>query len=330
MRVCSNCGKSNLPTRKFCIRCGRSLIDIKVEVKRATAPAPEVPEVGRVVTGAPAQAPRASEPPKPVDDDEQWVKPSEVSKDRVRSSSGSSRMTEMEKARAAFERADKVGIDEDGSGVVETRMLRASEVKELMAGVQEMGTSQPTTEDEDDQMVMGPPPIAAPSPKDIETQLLGSHSAYVEKEPEPPVEAPMQSEEMPSTAPSTGFTSARYEETPQAAPAPAPAPAPAVSEIEPAPPTPQKEVTTVMDDVMITTCPSCGEVINIDMFEYPKEIYSAMGAARIKQARFFVVQGKYDEAQKTVRIARSLYMKADDSAGLAEVSKLVDSLARRG
>lgn len=324
MRVCSNCGKSNLPTRKFCIRCGRSLIETKVEVKRATAPAPEVPEVGRVVTGAPAQASRASEPPKPVDDDAQWVKPSEVSKDRVRSSSGSSRMTEMEKARAAFERADKVGIDEDGSGVVETRMLRASEVKELMAGVQEMGTSPPTTEDEDDQMVMGPPPIAAPSPKDIETQLLGSHSAYVEKEPEPPVEVPMQSERMPSTAMSTGFASARYEEAPEAAPAPA------VSESKPAPPTPQKEVTSVMDDVMITTCPSCGEVINIDMFEYPKEIYSAMGAARIKQARFFVVQGKYDDAQKTVRIARSLYMKADDSTGLAEVSKLVDSLARRG
>lgn len=328
MRVCSNCGKSNLPTRKFCIRCGRSLIETKVEVKRATAPAPEVPEVGRVVAGAPAQEQRISEPPKPVDDDEQWVKPSEVSKDRVRSSSGSSRMTEMEKARAAFERADKVGIDEDGSGVVETRMLRASEVRELMAGVQEMGTTAPTSEDEDDQMVMGPPPIAAPSPKDIETQLLGSHSAYVEKQPEPAVETPMESDGMPSTAPSTGFTSARYEEIPEAPPAPAPAPA--VSESKPAPPTPQKEVTSVMDDVMITTCPSCGEVINIDMFEYPKEIYSAMGAARIKQARFFVVQGKYDDAQKTVRIARSLYMKADDSAGLAEVSKLVDSLARRG
>ncbi len=320
MRVCSNCGKSNLPTRKFCIRCGRSLIDTKVEVKRATAPAPEVPEVGRVVTGATTQESRAPEPPKPVDDDEQWVKPSEVSRDRVRSTSGSSRMTEMEKARAAFERADKVGIDEDGSGVVETRMLRASEVKELMAGVQEMGTSVPASAEEDDQMVMGPPPIAAPSPKDIETQLLGSHSAYVEKEPA--AEVPMESEEMPSTAMSTGFTSARYEEPPQAAPA--------VSENTPASPTPQKEVKSVMDDDMITTCPSCGEVISIDMFEYPKEIYSAMGAARVKQARFFVVQGKYDEAQKTVRVARSLYMKADDSAGLAEVSKLVDSLARRG
>ncbi len=324
MRVCSNCGKSNLPTRKFCIRCGRSLLDTKVEMKRATAPAPEVPEVGRVVTGAPAQESRRAEPPKPVDDGEQWVKPSEVSRDRVRSSSSSSRMTEMEKARAAFERADKVGIEEDGTGVVETRMLRASEVKELMAGVHEMGTSPPTSEYDDDQMVMGPPPIAAPSPKDIEAQILGSHSAYVEKEPEPANEAPMVSEEMPSTATSTGFASARYEEAPEASPAPA------VIENKPAPPTPQKEVTSVMDDDMITTCPSCGEVISIDMFEYPKEIYSAMGAARVKQARFFVVQGKYDEAQKTVRIARSLYMKADDSAGLAEVSKLVDSLARRG
>ncbi|MHA2362260.1 MAG: zinc-ribbon domain-containing protein, partial [Candidatus Thorarchaeota archaeon] len=26
MRVCTNCNKSNDPTRKFCIRCGKSLI----------------------------------------------------------------------------------------------------------------------------------------------------------------------------------------------------------------------------------------------------------------------------------------------------------------
>jgi hypothetical protein len=328
MRVCSNCGKSNLDTRKFCIRCGRSLLEKKTEVKRATAPvpAPETPEVGRVVTGATIKESRASEPPKPVDDGEEWVKPSEVSRDRVRSSSGSSRITEMEKARAAFERADKVGIEEDGTGVVETRMLRASEVKALMAGVHEMGTDAPPTEEEDDGMVMGPPPIAAPSPKDIETHLLGTKSAYVDQEQTPAHEEPIETLEGPEmTSPeamSTGFASARYEKASD--------PVPAHSEHRTVIPTPEKETPIVMnDDERVTTCPSCGEVISIDMFEYPKEVYSAMGAARVKQARFFVVQGKYDEAQKTVRIARSLYIKANDSAGLAEVGKLVDSLARR-
>lgn len=38
----------------------------------------------------------------------------------------------MEKAREAFAKAEEVGIQEEGEGIVETRMLRASEVRELM------------------------------------------------------------------------------------------------------------------------------------------------------------------------------------------------------
>jgi len=39
----------------------------------------------------------------------------------------------MEKAKEIFAKADSVGIEEsEGSGVVEPRMLRASEVRELM------------------------------------------------------------------------------------------------------------------------------------------------------------------------------------------------------
>ena len=53
-----------------------------------------------------------------------------------------------------------------------------------------------------------------------------------------------------------------------------------------------------------------------------------MGAARLKQARFLVVQGKNDLAMKELRIARSLFTRAGDSTGLEETSKLVDSLAR--
>jgi hypothetical protein len=69
-------------------------------------------------------------------------------------------------------------------------------------------------------------------------------------------------------------------------------------------------------------------VISIDMFEYPAEVYSGMGEARLKQARYFVVQGNNDDAMKAVRKARSLYEKADDKKGLKDVLKLVESLAR--
>ncbi len=306
MKVCANCGKSNLPTRKFCIRCGRSLITASSKSSTKSRPAPEIPELGRTVTGASMEAGATTEPPPPVDEEEEWVKPSQVPKDRVRTTT-TKRKTELEKAKEAFKRADKVGIDEDGTGVIEARMLRASEVRELMEGVSEMAPATPDVQPSDVPEVT-PPPIEAPSPQAIEEQILGSMSAYVDKPVEPPEEEPF----------SESFTSSRYTEPVTEAPAPA------------VPDMPKDPETALeLTDETITTCPHCGEIVNIDSFEYPKEIYSAMGSARIKQARFFVVQGKYEEAQKVVRIARSLFLKADDTTGLTEVNKLVDSLARR-
>ena len=55
-----------------------------------------------------------------------------------------------------------------------------------------------------------------------------------------------------------------------------------------------------------------------------------LGEARLKQARFFVVQGYPDNAMQAVRKARALYEKADDKKGLKEVLKLVESLAKSG
>ena len=81
---------------------------------------------------------------------------------------------------------------------------------------------------------------------------------------------------------------------------------------------------------LVIACPDCGKVINVDMFEYPKDVYSKMGAARLNQARISVVQGKSDEAMKAVRMARAMYEKADDKKGLKEVLKLVESLAKVG
>ena len=63
-----------------------------------------------------------------------------------------------------------------------------------------------------------------------------------------------------------------------------------------------------------------GRVITIP---YDEEVY-----ARLKQARFFVVQGKYDEARKVIRVARALFAEAHDDNGMQQVDKLIDSLAR--
>ena len=327
MRNCANCGKANQPIRKYCIRCGRSLISKAPRKKKVTQPVPEIGTVTTEETLRKQEEAAAAEVPKPVEDQDQWVKPSEVSKGRVRSTSGTKKMTELEKAQAAFAKAEEVGIEEETSGIVVTRMLRASEVKELMEGVSAMPTAEDTTGDEP---IVGPPPIAAPSPQDLEEQILGSKSAFVDKptvvpEPEPVMPVVENSKVAPELA--TDFTSSKYTEI--------------VAETVPVEPAPVEPAHAPVEEVAaptsadlhydaITACPGCGEVINVDKFEYPREIYSAMGAARMKQARFFVVQGKYEEAQKIVRVARSLFMKAGDDGGIAEVSKLVDSLARLG
>ncbi|MFW9907643.1 MAG: zinc ribbon domain-containing protein [Candidatus Thorarchaeota archaeon] len=325
MRMCANCGKSNLPTRKFCIRCGRSLLTDTKEKKPVAA------KVETKVDTAKAETPAAKTADATDDGEDRWVKPSEVSRDRVRAATGAKRMTELEKARAAFAQAEEVGIEEGDTGVVVTRMLRASEVKELMEGVTAMHGSEVS---EDDEPIVGPPPIAAPSPKDIEEQILGSHSAYVEKKPEPEPMVPSDDARVSATL-SNEFSSSRYDEIEAETISKDDDSETAVfSAVNKPPETPPPATAPLTSESLdydaITACPSCGEIVNIDQFEYPSEIYSAMGSARIKQARFFVVQGKYEQAQKIVRIARSLFMKANDEAGLAEVGKLVDSLARRG
>jgi hypothetical protein len=353
VRTCEKCGKANQPTRKFCIRCGASLLKKaapkeKAPLPEATAPvAPETP------------APTTPEPAAPSPDEE-WVKPSSVSKDRVRTAGGLTKpKSEFEKAKEAFAKAETVGIDEaDGSGVIETRMLRASEVKELLEGPGMMAGGEevpPPT------MMAGSEPLppeaahlmpqAGPTSAQIEESILGSKSAFVDQTPPPEPE--------PVTPPAVGgpispevsaeFSSAKYEmegdipvieattaePEPTPAPTPTPAqpapgkPAPAVTKPAAAEPKAAKKPAAPDEDLdLVIACPDCGKVINVDMFDYPNDVYSKMGAARLKQARFFVVQGYPDNAMKAVRKARALYEKADDKKGLKEVLKLVESLAK--
>jgi hypothetical protein len=270
------------------------------------------------------------------------VRPSEISKDRIRTAGGAKRKTELEKAREAFERAEHVGIDEAaGSGIVESRMLRASEVRELLEQTAEYSTA----EEQAPTLMEGSEPFppdaahltapAMPTPADVEYSILGAKSTLVEH----PTAAPTLgvAEITPQVPAELGneFTSARYDSAPTPAPAevappisPEPAPEAPVAPAAPTTPaTPAPSPAGGLENV--TTCTTCGSVINVDMFEYPKEVYGGMGNARLKQARFLVVQGKYEDAQHVVRISRFLFMKAEDKDGLTEVGKLVDSLAKR-
>ncbi len=164
MRTCASCGKANNPIRKYCTRCGKSLISVK-EDKPSPAPTsivtetkiPDVPPIA----GTPGEIYVASDSVKVTTNDE-WVRPSQISRDRVRTGSTSSGKSEMEKAKEAFEKAETAGVVEaDGSGIVEPRMLRASEVRELMSegSVISQETETPV------QPESRPVPSPAPSPK---------------------------------------------------------------------------------------------------------------------------------------------------------------------
>jgi len=344
VRTCDSCGKANQPTRKYCIRCGSSLL--KPAKKTASAPTPKIAQPTPVIE---TPAPPAAEP-QPAVTPEASVRPSEVARDRVRSGSEIPKpKSEFEKAQAAFAKAETVGIDEEsGSGIIETRMLRASEVKELLEGPGSIGGEDipiPTMMEGSEPL----PPEAAnmmpptgPSSAQIEESILGSKSAYVEQTSEPALEPVVE----PSATPelSAEFSSSsRYGEegsVPVIEAITAEEPSQPVSEtgFAPAPPTPATtpvptpaETETKPSDSeldVVISCPDCGKVMSVDRFEYPKDVYNSMGVARLNQARIYIVQGKPDEAMKAVRMARALYEKANDKKGLKEVLKLVESLAK--
>jgi len=213
MRTCASCGKANNPIRKYCTRCGKSLIILKEE-KPTPVPASVITETPIPDVTAPADQYVRSDTVKATTNDE-WVRPSQVSRDRVRSGSSSSGKSEMEKAKEAFARADGVGIEEaEGSGIVETRMLRASEVRELMGDGATI--SQETAPPAQPSVTTTPTaPTAQPTPA-----------------PTPPASSPPAA--APQVAPST---------PPAAAPTPQPAPAaPATNKPAPAAtPTPRVE-----------------------------------------------------------------------------------------
>jgi adenylate kinase family enzyme len=276
---------------------------------------------------------KTDEPPSPVTEDK-WVRPSEVSTDRMIHTRPSSAESELEKARKAFARAEEVGIDEEGEGIVETRMLRASEVKELLEGPGVMGAQPEAITDDTEGIPLDTvAPIQPPSAEDMEQQILGEWSTLVDRESEPVPES-VSTETSPSpvrmsAADSTGFSSARYAESPTE---PVEESATSIEVETPSAPEPEKvhameklqEWELSAEDVI--TCPHCKSIITIDGYEYPDEIYSAMGQARLKQARYLIVQGKELDARNIVKIARVLFEKANDGDGLAQIEQIAANL----
>ncbi len=187
MKNCPHCGRANQPTRKYCIRCGGLLLAVdqkpktidSASEKPATPPQPTVREI---------QPPVSSSSEARVTTNDEWVKPSQVARDRVRSGNGLSKpKSEMEKAKEAFARAEQVGIEETGEGIIETRMLRASEVQELMGDLErqrqaaDIAPSAPPP--------MAPPPAGPPStggPPSSSARPTPPPTQSLEPQPAPP------------------------------------------------------------------------------------------------------------------------------------------------
>lgn len=195
MRTCSKCGRANTPTRKFCVRCGASLL-IPLEENDAT---PE-PERRTTVAETTPDSPRSADIPSAetavASPSDKTVRPSEVDRDRLRTAPGSKEKSEMEKAREAFARAEEVGIEEEvGEGIIETRMLRASEVRELLdeATIHSEESTTPSVETPPSSVSTDPEAIETPAetstvtppPKSKEEELLGRFSPYADQQPDP-------------------------------------------------------------------------------------------------------------------------------------------------
>ncbi len=314
MKTCPKCGKANQPTRKFCIRCGASLLK---PVKKVPKPEPAAESI--TTDSSEEVTSFGANPPPPTTNDE-WVRPSQIQKDRIRRTAKKRGKSELDKARETFSRAEVVGISEEDGSIVETRMLRASEVHELLEGPSEMpaGTAGPAAAGGE------APAIDAPDTSEIEEQLLGAHSALISKDKESPSSVEVEEGHVLSDI-SEEFRSSRYDSM-EATPSEEATPKPVVEA-----PTPATRAPTPTEDIVDrpTHCPKCGAIITIDNYDYPPDVYSAMAQARLKQARFFVVQSKYDKAVEIVRIARALFAKAGDPDGIAEVDKLARSIASK-
>ncbi len=99
--------------------------------------------------------------PVSVSTDDKWARPSEIDKDRIRTTP-QREITETEKAMQAFSRADHITTTESKSGIVEERMLRASEVHEMLEKMAAEPEPQEPEPEIVEPIVTSPPAAAEP------------------------------------------------------------------------------------------------------------------------------------------------------------------------
>jgi hypothetical protein len=255
---------------------------------------------------------------------DECVRPSQIARDRIILTKYTRVESELEKARRAFARADAIGIKKETTGIVETRMVRASEIPELMRKARERKkTSSRETPDMD---AMRTRETLTPAREAAERKMLGALSTYVTPNRTDSTPSPRLTEDPAlsrgeQTEQFASFTSSRYEAAPsepkpeQRTDSPPAAKVPLVWELPPETP-PKERVTAVTPPSEIVSAPEAGT------FEYPRAVYKAMGVARLEQARRLIAAGRNEEAQRAAYISKTFFELARDDAGITQVNRL--------
>jgi len=192
LRICAKCGKANDVTRKYCTRCGASLL--KGAEEKTTKPSGAIPEVGRVTTGASLK--KAEEPEEPLFSEvasdsgaERTVHASEVSPDRVRTADRHVEKTEYERAQETFASSESASPDE--------RSLRASELRGLDTDTDELAPPESAM----GEFEAEPEPVEQKEGKEVVKQILERVKAAEAraKAEAPPPETRLEVEEAPSS-----------------------------------------------------------------------------------------------------------------------------------
>ena len=269
-----------------------------------------------------------------IESQDEIVRPSQIVRDRIITTKYTRVEPELEKARRAFARADAVGIKKETAGIVETRMMRASEIPELMRRARERKrTSSRDTPDMDAMRARELVSRKAVTGETLtsvreaeERKMLGALSTYVSPDKTDLHSSTALTED---TAISAGdqarqfasFISSRYETTssesmPEHRTDSSPTvKVPLVWELAPETP-PKGRATAATPQIESVSAPEAGT------FEYPRAVYKAMGAARLEQARRLIATGRKEEAQRAAYISRTFFELARNDAGITQIDRL--------
>ena len=259
-----------------------------------------------------------------IDSQDECVRPSQIVRDRIILTKYTRVESELEKARRAFARADAVGIKKEKAGIIETRMVRASEISELMRKARERKRT--PSRETPDMDAMRTEEALTPAREAAERKMLGALSTYVTPNRTDSTPNPRLTED-PALSPGeqteqfASFTSSRYEAAPSESKperqtdSPPEVKMPLVWELPPE--TPPKERTAAA-----TPHPKTVSAPEAGTFEYPRAVYKAMGVARLEQARRLIAAGRNEEAQRAAYISKTFFELAQDDAGITQINRL--------